>query len=125
MNIEKTLALAPFNLSPADIKWVRQTRDSLSTEAKIRQLFVHISFDHNSAEAKRLGAMNPGGIHRFMGPDLEVAWKNTRTMLEMNEVPLFITGDIEGGGHGSSAMLNFRANLDSPLPMILICRHPC
>jgi beta-N-acetylhexosaminidase len=111
MNIEKTLALAPFNLSPADIKWVRQTRDSLSTEAKIRQLFVHISFDHNSAEAKRLGAMNPGGIHRFMGPDLEVAWKNTRTMLEMNEVPLFITGDIEGGGHGSSAMLNFPSQL--------------
>jgi beta-N-acetylhexosaminidase len=107
MNIEKSLALAPFNLSPADIKWVCQTRDSLSTEAKIRQLFVHLMIGENPTDAKRLGATSPGGVHRFMGSNLEEAWQNTRTLLEMNEVPLFITGDIEGGGHGAQSMLNF------------------
>jgi beta-N-acetylhexosaminidase len=107
MNIEKSLALAPFNLSPSDIKWVCQTRDSLSTEAKIRQLFVHIMIGDNPADAQRLGKWAPGGVHRFMGPDLDAAWKNTRTLLEMNEIPLFITGDVEGGGHGAKSMLNF------------------
>jgi beta-N-acetylhexosaminidase len=107
MNVEKSLALAPFNLSATDITWVRQTRDSLSTEAKVRQLFVHISMSDDDASARRLGGLAPAGIHRIMGPDLEQAWKATRLMLEMNEIPLFITGDIEGGGHGSSSMLRF------------------
>ncbi len=107
MNIENSLALAPFNLSPADIAWVRKTRDGMSTETKVRQLFVHIMSGDEPAAATRLGGMMPGGVHRFMGPDLEVAWQNTRRLLEMNEVPLFITGDIEGGGHGAASMLHF------------------
>jgi beta-N-acetylhexosaminidase len=111
MSIEKSLALAPFNLSPEDIAWVKKTRDGLSTEAKIRQLFVHIMIGDNAADATRLGKLSPGGVHRFMGPDLATAWQNTRTLLDMNEVPLFITGDIEGGGHGASSMLHFPSQL--------------
>ncbi len=111
MNIETTLALAPFNLSASDISWVRKTRDGLSTEAKVRQLFVHMMIGDDPATANKLGGLQAGGIHRFMGPDLEVAWKSTRLMLEMNEVPLFITGDIEGGGHGAGAMLKFQNQL--------------
>ena len=107
MNIEASLTGAPFNLSAADVAWVRKTRDGLSTEAKVRQLFVHISVGDNLDQARKLGGMAPGGIHRFMGQNLDEAWAATRLMLEMNEVPLFITGDIEGGGHGSSAMLQF------------------
>ncbi len=107
MNIETSLALAPFNLSPSDINWVRKTRDALSTEAKLRQLFVHIMIGDDKATAQKLAGLSPGGIHRFMGPDLETAWKNTRLMMEMSEIPLFITGDIEGGGHGAESMLRF------------------
>jgi beta-N-acetylhexosaminidase len=107
MSVEQSLSKAPFNLSVTDIAWVRKTRDGLSTEAKIRQLFVHITMSDDEATARKYGALAPGGIHRFMGPDLEMAWKATRLMLEMNEIPLFITGDIEGGGHGSGAMLRF------------------
>ena len=107
MNVEKSLALAPFNLSTSDIAWVCKTRNGLSTEAKVRQLFVHISIGDNLDQARKLGGMAPGGIHRFMGQNLDEAWAATRLVLEMNEVPLFITGDIEGGGHGSAAMLQF------------------
>ncbi len=107
MNLETSLALAPFNLSPSDINWVRRTRDALSTEAKIRQLFVHIMIGDDRATAQKLGGLAAGGIHRFMGPDLETAWKNTRLLMEMSEIPLFITGDIEGGGHGANSMLRF------------------
>jgi beta-N-acetylhexosaminidase len=107
MNIEKSLALAPFNLSASDIAWVTKTRDGMSTEAKIRQLFVHIMIGDDQDTAKKLGGLTPGGVHRFMGQNLDEAWQATRTALEMNEIPLFITGDIEGGGHGSGAMLRF------------------
>ena len=107
MNIDSSLTLAPFNLSASDIAWVRKTRDGLSTEAKVRQLFVHISLGDSLDQARKLGGTAPGGIHRFMGQNLDEAWAATRLMLEMNEVPLFITGDVEGGGHGSTAMLHF------------------
>ena len=107
MSVELSLKAAPFNLNDADIAWVRKTRDGLSTEAKLRQLFVHISIGDDLDQARKLSGMAPGGIHRFMGQNLDEAWSATRLMLEINEVPLFITGDIEGGGHGSSAMLQF------------------
>ena len=107
MNLEKSLEFAPFNLSASDIAWVKKTRDGLSTEAKLRQLFVHIMIGDDPVDAQRLGKLAAGGVHRFMGPDLDVAWQNTRTLLEMSEVPLFITGDIEGGGHGAPSMLHF------------------
>jgi beta-N-acetylhexosaminidase len=107
MSVELSLKAAPFNLNDADIAWVRKTRDGLSTDAKVRQLFVHISIGDDLDQSRRLASMSPGGIHRFMGQSLDEAWAATRLMLEMSEVPLFITGDIEGGGHGSSAMLQF------------------
>jgi beta-N-acetylhexosaminidase len=107
MSVEQSLALAPFHLSADDIAWVRKTRDGLSSEAKIRHLFVHITMSDDLETARKFGGLSPAGIHRFMGPDLDAAWKATRLMLEMNEIPLFITGDIEGGGHGSSSMLRF------------------
>jgi len=105
------LTAKPFKLSKSDIAWVEKTRDAMSTEDKIRQLFVHISIGDDQTAIANLGAMKPGGLHRFMGPELEPAWKATRNFMADCEVPPFITGDIEGGGHGSAAMLQFPNNL--------------
>jgi beta-N-acetylhexosaminidase len=107
MSVQSSLAKPPFALSAADIDWVARTRDGMSTDAKLRQLFVHLSIGDDPGEAARLADFQPGGIHRIMGPDLASAWAATRLMLERNEIPLLITGDIEGGGHGSAAMLRF------------------
>ena len=105
------LSAKPFNLSRSDTAWVEKTRDAMSTEDKIRQLFVHISIGDNPKEIADFSAMKPGGLHRFMGPELEPAWQATRQFMQSCEVPPFITGDIEGGGHGSAAMLQFPNNL--------------
>jgi hypothetical protein len=67
MSVELSLKAAPFHLNDEDITWVRKTRDGLSTEAKVRQLFVHISMGDDLDLARRLSGMAPGGIHRFMG----------------------------------------------------------
>jgi beta-N-acetylhexosaminidase len=107
MTVESSLALAPFHLSVGDIAWVRKTRDGLSVEDKVRQLFVHITIGDDPHQMRELAERKPGGIHRFMGPKLTDAWAATRLALEMSELPPFITGDIEGGGHGSPSMLQF------------------
>lgn len=102
MSIESSLVKPPFNLAEGDIAWVRKTRDGMDTAQKIRQLFVHISMGDDIANCRRLAALSPGGVHRFMGPELEPAWRATRAVLETSEIPPFITGDLEGGAHHAS-----------------------
>ena len=104
MSVEKSLGKAPFSLSPQDVAWVRKIRVGMSTAQKIRQLFVHISLGDDLADVDKLSAFAPGGIHRFMGRDVEAAWRATRRFMENAEVPPFITGDIEGGGNHTSCI---------------------
>ncbi len=111
MSVESTLGKKPFNLSKDDIAWVKKTRDAMSTEDKVRQLFIHITIGDDLSNVAKLSAMKPGGLHRFIGPELAAAHAATKQALDMAEIPTFITGDIEGGGHGSPAMLQFPNNL--------------
>ncbi len=99
MSVEKSLSLSPFNLSPDDIAWVRKTRDQLSTTAKLRHLFVHISFGGELDELKKLIETRPAGIHRFSGPDLAQSWAANKSIIDNSEIPPFLTADIEGGGN--------------------------
>lgn len=87
----------PLALSPKDQTWVRQTLAGLSTEDRIAQLFFLSSREDTVEEATALGRLKPGGIHRFPTPDLGRAWAATRQILDEAEVPLLISGDIEGG----------------------------
>lgn len=87
----------PLALSPEDQSWVERTRDAMSVEAQIAQLFV-LSARHDSAEENAgLLAHAPGGLHRFPTRDLDTAWAATRDALERSEIPLILSGDIEGG----------------------------
>jgi len=95
------LARPPFNLSAADIKWVRRTRDGLGMEEKVRQLFVLAHFRDLPAEVPAVMATRPGGVHRAWGADARQAWLTTRAVLEQSEIPPLITGDLEGGGYGN------------------------
>ncbi|MYM83454.1 glycoside hydrolase family 3 protein [Duganella sp. FT50W] len=91
------LSLSPFNLAPDDIAWVRATLARLSSTQKIGQLFNFATFGNDQQPIRALNRLQPGGMHRFMGPDLADGWRATRLALEENEVPLLISGDIEGG----------------------------
>lgn len=77
--------------------WVENTRDAMSVEAQIAQLFV-LSARHDSVEENsELLAHAPGGLHRFPTRSLDTAWAATRDALERSEIPLILSGDIEGG----------------------------
>ncbi|KQN09948.1 glycoside hydrolase [Sphingobium sp. Leaf26] len=87
----------PLALSREDMAWVENTRDAMSVEAQIAQLFV-LSARHDSiAETDGLLGHAPGGIHRFPTHDLAAAWAATRHAVERSQVPLILSGDIEGG----------------------------
>lgn len=87
----------PLGLPPADRAWVDRTRDALSTEEKVAQLFVLSSREDTADETTELVGLKPGGVHRFPGRDLAAAVTETRAILERSETPPIISGDIEGG----------------------------
>lgn len=96
------LAQAPFHLSPDDIAWVVRTRDALTAEQKVRQLFVLAQLRDLPHEVPEVMRHRPGGVHRAWGPDLTTAWQTTRAVLEADaDVPPLITGDLEGGAYSS------------------------
>jgi beta-N-acetylhexosaminidase len=111
MTVEFSLTKFPFNLTADDLAWVTRTRDGMSTAQKIRQLFVQVFFGDDVGNAQRLAGLLPGGVHRFMGQDLEKNWAATRSFMEACEIPPFITGDFEGGGNHSTCMTAFTNQL--------------
>jgi beta-N-acetylhexosaminidase len=101
MSFEASLRKFPFRLSEDDIKWVRKTRDGLTTSQKIRQLFIHIAFPHNLDE---LIATQPAGFMPVENRDLAASWHTNSRFLSESEIPPFICQDLEGGGNHRSAM---------------------
>ncbi len=111
MTVEKSLTKFPFHLSAEDLAWVRSTRDGMGTAQKIRQLFVHLTFGDSVEDSHRMAALSPGGLHRFMGENLDGNWAATRAFMERCAIPPFITGDFEGGGNHASCMTAFSNQL--------------
>ncbi|MBV2148114.1 glycoside hydrolase family 3 protein [Sphingobium sp. AS12] len=91
------LRASPLALSRKDQHWVEQTRDAMSVEAQIAQLFVLSARHDSAAENDGLLAHAPGGIHRFPTRNLDAAWGAARHAIERSDVPLILSGDIEGG----------------------------
>jgi beta-N-acetylhexosaminidase len=87
----------PLALDAAGQAWVERTLAGLSTEAAIAQLFVLSSREDTIEEGLALSAHRPGGIHRFPARDLAQAVAATRRMIEAADIPVLLSGDIEGG----------------------------
>jgi beta-N-acetylhexosaminidase len=87
----------PLALDAEAQAWVRRTRDAMGAEARIAQLFVLSSRQDSVAETATIAGFRPGGVHRFPTPDLAGALQATRDALAASEIPLILSGDIEGG----------------------------
>ncbi len=93
----QSLRLAPFGLDDAALDWVRTVRAGLDTEARLRQLCNLAMHGDAPEEAARIAALGVGGVTRFVGANLEAAWSATRSLVDSAEIPLLVSGDIEGG----------------------------
>jgi len=87
----------PLALDAAGRAWVERILAGLSTEAAIAQLFVLSSREDTPEECATLSGFRPGGIHRFPVRDLGQAVDATRRLIESADIPLLLSGDIEGG----------------------------
>ena len=87
----------PLALDAADAAWVTRTLDGLSTEQRIAQLFILSTREDSAAEVAETSGHAPGGVHRFPTPDLARSLQATRDLLDAADVPLILSGDIEGG----------------------------
>lgn len=97
MNMPATTMPDPLALDAVGQAWVERTLGCLSTEAAVAQLFVLSSREDTVEEGACLAALRPGGIHRFPAPDLAQAVAATRRMIEEADIPVLLSGDIEGG----------------------------
>ncbi len=101
----------PFNLSDTDIEWVEKTRDGLTTEEKVGQLFIvqnidlmDFSLTKDVTEEVFLRALKykVGGVHQFAFSPNSFK-EHQQSMLNMlqgrSEIPLLISGDLETGGN--------------------------
>ncbi|TAG45778.1 MAG: glycoside hydrolase family 3 protein [Betaproteobacteria bacterium] len=99
MDALDSLKLAPFHLDGEALAWVKSTRDKLSIEDKVRQLYCPMGIYDDLENARALAALKPGGIFRLTGPDVEAAWQATRIAVESSEIPMLVAGDLEGGAY--------------------------
>ena len=92
-----SLRRPPFSLDDAGIAWVQRTLASLSTDQKLRQLFNVALHGEDAADVTRIAELGLGGVTRFVGPDFERSWAVARQLVESSQIPLLMSGDIEGG----------------------------
>ncbi len=91
---------SPFFLNDEDIKWVIETRDSLSIKEKISQLFCLIAY---SAEDEYLNYLAKdlkiGGIMCRVMPTDEMC-KTVEVLQKSSKIPFLISANLETGGAG-------------------------
>ena len=110
------LRAAPFNLDAKALHWLILTRDSMTRDEKIAQLFVLISRGDDPQELARLKRLRPGGITRFFGPDGDAERERLRAIQADASVPMLVSADLEG----SRMSLAFGTQVPNPLALAAI-----
>lgn len=96
------LKKSPFNLSNEQIEWVKYTKESLTVDEKIAQLFCLIAYSSDENYLKHLAKdLKVGGVMLRTMPEDEVI--TTVTHLQNHaEIPMLVSANLESGGNGVS-----------------------
>lgn len=94
------LKARPFYLSEEDIKWVEDTKNALSIDEKLQQLFFPIGYSANEdyLQYEVLGRA-PGGLMFRTGKKEEI-FSAYSYLQEHAKVPMFLSANLEAGGDG-------------------------
>ena len=92
----------PYFLSDDDIDWVVKTRDAMTPEEKIGQLFCTVGYTADETALVRMAKdLAVGGMMCRPMPGREVV--ETVSLLQKNaKVPLLIAANLEAGGNGGA-----------------------
>ena len=94
------LKKSPFNLSDEDIAWVMRTKEQMTLDEKIGQLFVPIGYDTNPEYLENaLLRYHIGGVMYRLG-DAKELQETFRYMQTHSKIPLLVGANLEYGGAG-------------------------
>ncbi len=93
------LTKKPFNLNDEQIKWVTTTKNNMSIEEKIGQLFFMIGMDPRPEVLDMTLAIKPGGV-MFRPMPREVIKNAHQYLQSKSEIPLFLAANLESGADG-------------------------
>jgi beta-N-acetylhexosaminidase len=94
--IDRVLAVPPFNLADGARGWVRSTLAGMDRAAKVRQLFVHICFGTGPEVVDMITALAPAGITKFFGPDAQAELDTLDALRAAAPIPYLVSADLEG-----------------------------
>ena len=90
----------PFYLTDEDIRWVDETKENMSYEEKVGQLFCPIAPGPDKAALQDvLDTLHPGGMMFRALPGKEIQGAQ-RYLQEKSAVPLLLAANLEAGGNG-------------------------
>lgn len=93
----------PFFLDDADIEWVDMTRDSMTLEEKIGQLFIMLDRKKNREEEKRLIQQYHLGGCRYENENADTIYEQNKYYQQCAKIPLLIACNCDSGGDGACA----------------------
>ena len=97
--MKEKLKLKPFYLSDEDIKWVEKTKENMSLDEKVAQLFCLIAYTSDEGYLNNLvHNIKPGGLMCRVMPTEDVV--KTVSILQQSKIPMLISANIEKGGNG-------------------------
>jgi len=100
MNIFEKIKCSPFNLSDADVNWVKDTLNGFSEKEKIGQLFCLCAINGTEEElVDILKVCKPGGI-MYRPFTTEQAVNFTELLDKYMDIPMLVAANLEKGGNG-------------------------
>lgn len=96
------LKKSPFFLTDKQIEWVEHTKNSLTLDEKLAQLFCLIAYSSDEHYLKHLASdLKVGGVMLRTMPEAEVI--ETVTHLQTHaRIPMLLSANLEAGGNGVS-----------------------
>ncbi|WP_027631530.1 glycoside hydrolase family 3 protein [Clostridium hydrogeniformans] len=93
------LTKKPFYLNKEQIKWVKDTKNKMTIEEKIGQLFFTMAGDDKKETLELISKIKPGGV--MLRPMKAKAVVNAHKKLqEEAKIPLFLAANLEAGANG-------------------------
>ena len=94
------LKAKPFYLNDEQIKWVEETRDSMTDDEKAEQLLCPLMFSDDENVLKGIISSHNFGAVMFRSGVAEKVQKNLNEMQKVSKIPLLIAANLEEGGCG-------------------------
>ncbi|MFM2058153.1 MAG: hypothetical protein RLY71_2538 [Pseudomonadota bacterium] len=91
------LKAKPFNLCDDDIAWVEAHKAALKGTRRLAQLFNVMLQPGDERHVEVLRRLQPGAITQFTVGGLEASVEAARSVQRAVEIPMLVSGDVEGG----------------------------